>query len=107
MVALVSGAAGTVAATALTVQAVDMSEVVSAETVVAAGTAEVAGTVEVADVEAAGTVEVAEVEVAGTVEVVEAFGRLLLCAMAGGPACSRVSAECFVVPAPFSGAGLL
>lgn len=104
MVALVSGAADTVAATALTVQdagAVEMSEVVPAET------AEVAGTVEVADAEAVGTVEVAEVEAGGTVEVVDAFGHQLLCAMAGEAVCSRVSAECFVVPSPFYGAGLL
>ncbi len=67
-----------------------MSEVAPAETVVAAGTA-----------------EVAEVEVVGAVEVVEAFGHQLLCAMAGRIACSQVSAECFVVPAQFSGAGLL
>lgn len=91
-----------------------MSEVVPAGTVVAAGTAEVAGTVEVAGtaevaetVEVAGTVEVAEVEADGTVEAVEALGRQLLCAMAGGAVRSRVSAERFVVPAPFSGAGLL
>lgn len=99
MVALVSGAAGTVAATALTVQdaeAVAMSEMAPDGTVVAAETAEVAE-----------TVEVAEVEAAGTVEVVEALGRQLLCAAAGGAVCSQVSAECFVAPALFSGAGLL
>lgn len=119
MVALVSGAAGTVAATALTVQdaeAVEMSEVVPAGNAEVAGTAEVAGeeeavgTAEVAEEEeAVGTVEVAEEEeeAAGTVEVVEAFVRQLLCATAGGAAWSQVSAECFVVPAPFSGAGLL
>lgn len=55
----------------------------------------------------AGTAEVAEVAAVGSVEVVEAFGRQRLRAMAGGVACSRVSAECFVVPAQFSGAGLL
>lgn len=99
MVALVSGAAGTVAASALTVQdaeAVAMAEVVPAETVVLAGT----------DV-AAGTAEVAVVEAVGTVEVVEALGHQLLCAMEGGIACSQVSAEGFVVPAQFSGAVLL
>lgn len=95
MVALVSGAAGTVAATALTVQAaeaVDMSEVEPA------GTVEEAGTGEAVEVEAVGTV--------GTVEVVEAFGRQPLCAVAGGVACYQVSAACFVVPAPFSVADL-
>lgn len=70
-------------------EAVETSEVVPAETAVAAG-----------------TVEVAEVEAAGSVEVAEAFGRRLLCASAGGAACSRVSAACFVVPAPFSVAAL-
>lgn len=93
MAALVSGAAGTVAGTALTVQdavVVKMSEVVPA------GTAEVAG-----------TAEAAEAAVGGTVEVVEAFGRQLRYAMAGGIACSLVSGECFVVPAQFSVAGLL
>lgn len=59
------------------------------------------------EVVAAGTAEAAEVEAGGSVEVVEAFGRRLLCAMAGGVARSRVSAECFVVPAQFSEAGLL
>lgn len=72
-----------------------MSEVVPAGTVVLAGT----------DV-AAGPAEVAEVEAVGTVEVVEALGHQLLCAMAEGIACSRVSAEGFVVPAQFSGACL-
>lgn len=92
MVALLSGVAGTVGATALTVpvaEAVDMSEV------------EPAGTVEVA-----GTADAAEVETVGTVEVVEAFGRQFLCAVAGGVACYQVSVACFVVPAPFSGADL-
>lgn len=99
MVALVSGAAGTVAASALTVQdaeAVAMAEVVPAETVVLAET----------DV-AAGTAEVAVAEAVGTVEVVEALGHQLLCAVEGGIACSQVSAEGFVVPAQFSGAVLL
>lgn len=81
-------------------EAVETFEVVPAETAVAAGT------VEVAEVEAAGSVEAAEVEAAGSVEVAEAFGRRLLCASAGGAACSRVSAACFVVPAPFSVAAL-
>lgn len=90
MVALVYGAAGTVAVNAWAVraaEAVEMFEVVHAGTVAAAGTA-----------------EVAELEAVGRVE---ALGRQLLCAMAEGPVCSRVSAACFVVPAPFSGAGLL
>lgn len=93
MVALVSGAAGTVAATALIVQgaeAVEMSEAAPAGTVVAAGTA-----------------EVAEVEAAGTVEVVEASGCQLPCALAGGAACFPVFAERFAAQAQFSGAGLL
>lgn len=87
MVALVSGTGGTVSETALSVQAaeaVEMSEVVPA-----------------------GTAEVAEVGAGGSVEVVEALGHQLLCAVAGGAACSLIFAGCFVVPAPFSGVGLL
>lgn len=52
MLALVSGAAGTVDATALTLQAAEAEEMELAGTVVAAGTAEAA------EVAAAGSVEV-------------------------------------------------
>ena len=65
---------------------------------------EVAGTAEVAEEEVVGT---AEVEAVGTVEVDEAFGHRLLWATAGEVASSRLSAECFVAPAQFSGARLL
>lgn len=92
MVAPVSGAAGTVAATAQIVhaEAAETSDGVPAGTVAAAGTA-----------------EVAEVEAVGTVEVGEASGHQLLCALAGGDACFLVSAEHFAALAQFSGAGLL
>lgn len=97
--ALFLEAVRTVAVTVQSFQDIETVEVFEVEHVAPAG---VGGTAV-----AAGTAGAAEVEVVGTVEVVEACENQLLHAVAHEVAHFRVSAERFVAPVQFSGAGLL